>query len=90
VHHLTLQILLILLHLRNLILLILQLLLRIIQLLFLIVQSVYLGLQLIRLLLLDHLDVPLRDLLNLRQARVREAVADETDLGQCRVFVESL
>lgn len=90
VHHLRLKVFLVLLHLRYLVLLVLQLLLRIIKLLFLIVQAVDLSLQLVGLLLLDHLDVPLRYLLDLAEAGVAEAVAHQGDLGQGRVLVKGL
>lgn len=64
-NHLRLQVFLVLLHLRDLVLLVLQLLLRVVQLLLLIVEPVDLRLQLVRLLLLYHLDVALGDLFHL-------------------------
>jgi hypothetical protein len=90
VNHLRLQVLLVLLHLRDLVLLVLQFLLRVVQLLLLIVQAVDLRLKLIRLLLLYHLDVALSDFFHLGQARVGEAVARNADLRESSVFVESL
>jgi len=90
VHHLRLQVLLVLLHLRDLVLLVLQLLLGIIELLLLVVEPVDLGLELVGLLLLDHLDVPLSDLLDLAQARVTESVPNQGDLRQSRVLVQGL
>jgi len=90
VHHLRLKVLLVLLDLGYLVLLVLQLLLRIIKFLLLVVQAVDLSLQLVRLLLLDHLDVPLSDLLDLAEAGVAETVAYQSDLGQGRILVKRL
>ena len=90
VNHLRLQVLLVLLHLRDLVLLVLQLLLRVVELLLLIVEPVDLRLQLIRLLLLYHLDIPLGDLFHLREAGVGEAVARDADLSEGRVLVKGL
>lgn len=89
-NHLRLQVLFVLLHFRNLILLILQLLLCIVQLLFLVVESVDLGLELVGLLFLDHFDVALGDFLDLGEAGVRETVASDRDLSQCRVLIQGL
>ena len=88
VHHLRLQVFLVLLYLSDLVLLVLELLLRIVQLLLLVVEPIYLGLQLIGLLLLYHFLVPLSDLLDLREARVRETVAREANLCKGCVFVK--
>ena len=89
-HHLRLKVFFVRLDLGYLVLLVLQLLLRIIKFLFLIVQPVDLSLQLVRLLLLNHLDVPLSDLLDLAEARVAEAVAYQSYLGQGRILVKGL
>lgn len=75
VNHLGLQVFLVLLHFRDLVLLIFKLLLSVIKLLFLIVQPVDLCLELVWFLFLNHLDVTLSYLLDLGDARVREAVA---------------
>ena len=89
-HHLRLQVLLVFLDLRYLVLLVLQLFLGIVKFLFLVVEPVYLGLELVGLLLLDHLDVPLGDFLDLGEAGVAEPVADQADLRQGRVLVQRL
>lgn len=67
--------------------LVLQLLLRVVELLLLIIEAVDLRLQLVRLLLLYHLDVALSDLLHLGKARMGETVAGDADLSQGRVLV---
>lgn len=89
-YHLRLKVFLVLLDLGYLVLLVLQLLLCIIKFLFLVVQTVDLSLKLVRLLLLDHFDVPLGDLLNLAEAGVAEAVAYQRNLGQGSILVKGL
>lgn len=89
-YHLRLKVFLVLLDLGYLVLLVLQLLLCIIKFLFLIVQTVDLSLKLVRLLLLDHFDVPLGDLLNLAETGVAEAVAYQRNLGQGSILVKGL
>lgn len=89
-YHLRLEVFLVLLDLGYLVLLVLQLLLCIIKFLFLVVQTVDLSLKLVRLLLLDHFDVPLGDLLNLAEAGVAEAVAYQRNLGQGSILVKGL
>lgn len=54
----------------------------------LVAELVDLSLQLVRLLLLDHLDIAICDLLDLCQAAVGEAIALETNLRQCRILVQ--
>ena len=51
-------------------------------------ELVDLGLELVGLLLLDHLDVASGDFSDLGQAAVRESVPLKTDVDQCRVLVQ--
>ncbi len=88
--HLFHQLLPVPLHLLNLILLRLEQTLRLLQFLVLVPESVYLRLQLVRFLLLNHLHVPLGDLLDLAQTAVGEPVAVQGNVDEGRVLVECL
>ena len=54
----------------------------------LVAQLVDLGLELIRLLLFDHLNVALSDFLYLCEAAVREAIALKANIHQSRILVQ--
>ena len=86
--HMRLQVLLDLLNIVDLSLLLLEHVLCLLQFLVLVAQLVDLSFELVRLLLFDHLDVPVCNLLNLGEAAVREAVTLQSDFGQCRVLVQ--
>jgi len=60
------------------------------QLLVLVSKAVDLGFELIWLLLFDHLDVTIGDLLNFREAGVGETVALQADVDQSCVLVQCL
>ena len=60
------------------------------QLLVFVAKSIDLSLKFIGLLLFDHLDVTVRDLLYLREARVRKSVSSQPNINQRGVLVQCL
>ena len=88
--HVVLQVVLQLLDFLYLTFLVFEHLSSLLQLVVLIPQTVDLGLELVRLLLFNHLHIPQRDLLNLREAAVRNPISLQPDVDQSGVLVELL